>query len=349
MCPRVAFASVLPLKRGLNPQPLSLPAGSRHHQTSLCPPTSFLGDLWPRSLCWPWLARLLENQGSERLQPFPSSCLWQTKLVRCVLWLEFSAPPEGGREGGRGQWRPKPSQSPSPQAHPVPPTGQGPGGAGKVPVTSPSSSETQRDTAEVNGLTATSDCHPSSPGGPGRGRRVCAGLRGGSQGLPEDAETRCYVSSGSGGGAWTSWRNSWRRFRAQGQAEPCLGALPVDLSGPRSWEAVLTGAWLRKELPEDWVGAGLGRGGCSDCAWDQFRCEPLGQSARIEYQNATLPKPTFWALNVKTQKMPWSPHLLFLSGPQVCGCPGPAETGTQDCPTPAASALFSLRPFVPHT
>lgn len=178
----MAFASVLPLKRGLNPQPLSLPAGSRHHQTSLCPPTSFLGDLWPRSLCWPWLARLLENQGSERLQPFPSSCLWQTKLVRCVLWLEFSAPPEGGREGGRGQWRPKPSQSPSPQAHPVPPTGQGPGGAGKVPVTSPSSSETQRDTAEVNGLTATSDCHPSSPGGPG----------------PPGRDAECAQASGAG-------------------------------------------------------------------------------------------------------------------------------------------------------
>lgn len=103
--------------------------------TPLCPPTSFLGNLWPRSLCLPWLACLLKNQGSERLGPFLSSCLWEINFVRCVLWLEFVAQQEGGR--GRA---PQALPGPLPAAHPVPPTGQSLGGAGKVPSTSPSSS-----------------------------------------------------------------------------------------------------------------------------------------------------------------------------------------------------------------
>lgn len=104
------------------------------------------------------------------------------------------------------------------------------------------------------------------PGRPQEGTLGCAGLRGRTERLPEvgreelpflTQKPRCYVSSGSGGSAWASRRNSWRRFRAQRQAQPCLGALLFDLSGPRSWETIITEAYLRKELPEDWVGAGL--------------------------------------------------------------------------------------------
>lgn len=79
--------------------------------TPLCPPTRFLGNLWPRSLCLPWLARLLKNQGLERLGPSLSSCLRKINFVRCVLWPEFLAQQERGR--GRA---PQALPGPLPQA-----------------------------------------------------------------------------------------------------------------------------------------------------------------------------------------------------------------------------------------
>lgn len=227
----------------------------------LCPPTSFLGNLWPRSLRLPWLACLPKNQGSERLGPFLSSCPREIHFVRRAL-----------RRSSRPSRREAEAVHPSPPRAPPP----SPPCASSWPESrrgrkGPLNFSLIRLDPERHFLGATSHLHQRFPSlFPGRsheGTLGRAGHRGRTERLPEgDGEElpflaqkpRCYVPSGSGGSAWASRRNSWRGFRAQRQAQPCLGALPFDLSGPRSWEAVTTGASLRKEPPEDRVGARTG-------------------------------------------------------------------------------------------
>lgn len=80
-------------KRGLNLQLLSLPAGSSHRRwefTPLCPPTSFLGDLWLEcGACLGLACLLLEKSGVLKgSDHFYHLALWEINFVTCALPLE---------------------------------------------------------------------------------------------------------------------------------------------------------------------------------------------------------------------------------------------------------------------
>ena len=102
--PRVAFVSVLPLKRGLNSQSLSLPAGSRPQRWSFLhfahPQASWVTLGW--NLCAPWPAPSFRKQGSERLGPFLSSCLVGSGICQVCVPAGVLCPlctrPAGGRQ-----------------------------------------------------------------------------------------------------------------------------------------------------------------------------------------------------------------------------------------------------------
>lgn len=111
--PRVAFASVLPLKRGLNVQPLSLPAGSRHRRwTSLHfahPQASWVTFGHNLCACLGWLVSLKTRvlKGSDISVVLPvENTLCQVCAPAGVLG------PAGGRQR---PVRHQPSQRPSPK------------------------------------------------------------------------------------------------------------------------------------------------------------------------------------------------------------------------------------------
>ena len=78
-------------------QLLSLPAGSSHRRwefTPLCPPTSFLGDLWlERGACLGLACLLLGKSGVLKgSDHFYHLALWEINFVKCALPLETFCP-----------------------------------------------------------------------------------------------------------------------------------------------------------------------------------------------------------------------------------------------------------------